>query len=67
MPPSIYTQVNILRAFQHPNIVSIYQFYRDDPDYFYTVMEYVGGGALYDRIVKQVPRLYFMSLKEEEV
>lgn len=47
-------QVRILRAMQHPNIVAIYQFYDDEPDFYYVVLEYMEGGELFDRIVKKV-------------
>lgn len=48
------TKVQILRMLQHPNVVKIYQFFQDDPDYYYVVLEFVAGGELFDRIVQKV-------------
>lgn len=48
------TQANIMRELNHPNVVSIYDFYQDDPDYFYMVLEFMEGGELFGRIVKKV-------------
>lgn len=39
---------------QHSNVVCIYQFFKDDPDYYYMVLEYMAGGELFDRIVQKV-------------
>lgn len=47
-------QVSILRELSHPNVVEFIQFYDDDPDYFYMVMEYMAGGELFTRIVEKV-------------
>lgn len=47
-------QVRILRLLQHSNVVSIHQFFQDDPEYYYMVMEYMSGGELFDRIVQKV-------------
>lgn len=47
-------QVRILRKLKHPNVIKIYQFFKDDPDNYYEVMEFVEGGELFDRIVKKV-------------
>ena len=33
----------------HPNIVKYYETY-DDSKYIYLVMEYIGGGELFDKI-----------------
>lgn len=41
---------------QHSNVVCIYQFFKDEPDYYYMVMEYMAGGELFDRIVQKVCR-----------
>lgn len=50
---AVFEEVRILRTLQHPNVVSIYQFYQDDPDYYYMVLEYMAGGELFDRIVQK--------------
>ncbi|CAM9817699.1 unnamed protein product, partial [Ectocarpus sp. 13 AM-2016] len=46
-------EVRILRLLQHSNVVTIYQFFKDDPDYYYMVMENMAGGELFDRIVQK--------------
>lgn len=46
--------MRVLRALDHPNVVNLYQFYQDDPSYYYMVMEYMAGGELFDRIVQKV-------------
>eukprot|EP00752_Nemacystus_decipiens_P005344 g4846.t1 len=46
-------QVRILRSLKHPNVIDIYQFFKDDPDRYYVSIEYMRGGELFDRIVKK--------------
>lgn len=46
--------MRILRVLQHSNVVCIYQFFKDDPDYYYMVLEHMAGGELFDRIVQKV-------------
>ncbi len=43
-----------MQELDHPNIVSIYDFYQDDPKQFYMVLELMTGGELFDRIVQKV-------------
>lgn len=43
-----------MRELDHPNLVSIYDFYQDDPKHFYMVLELMLGGELFDRIVQKV-------------
>lgn len=38
----------------HPNVVIIYQFYEDSPEYFYLVLELMAGGELLDRMAEKV-------------
>ena len=45
----IRKEVNILAMLSHPNIVRTFAFY-EEPDYFYTVLECINGGALFDRL-----------------
>lgn len=54
MPASERKKVRILRLLQHSNVVTIYQFFEDDPDYYYMVLENMAGGELFDRIVQKV-------------
>lgn len=57
-------KVRILRLLQHSNVVSVYQFFKDDPDYYYTVLEHMAGGELFDRIVQKVR--HATTLKSQE-
>lgn len=43
-----------MRELDHPNLVSIYDFFQDDPKYYYMVLELMSGGELFDRIVQKV-------------
>lgn len=51
-------QVRILRQLQHPNILDVYLFYRNDPKYYYAVFEYIGGGEVLDHVVHKVGERY---------
>lgn len=46
-----------MRSLKHPNVIDIYQFFKDDPTRYYVSIEYMRGGELFDRIVKKVSRL----------
>lgn len=46
---SVRREVHILSMLSHPNIVRTYAFY-EEPEYFYTVLECIHGGALFDRV-----------------
>jgi hypothetical protein len=46
---SIRREVYILGLLSHPNIVRTFAFY-EEPSYFYTVLECITGGALFDRL-----------------
>jgi serine/threonine protein kinase len=39
-------EVRILRALKHPNIIDIYQFYKQEKTHYYVVMEYMKGGEV---------------------
>mmetsp|Transcript_14305 Transcript_14305/g.21416 ORF Transcript_14305/g.21416 Transcript_14305/m.21416 type:complete len:408 (-) Transcript_14305:251-1474(-) len=43
-------EVNIMKSLDHPNIVKLYDFFREKEKY-YLVLEYLEGGELFDRIV----------------
>jgi serine/threonine protein kinase len=49
---AIQEEVNILTKLDHPNIVKYYETYIDEK-YIYLVMEYIGGGELFDKIAEQ--------------
>eukprot|EP00903_Cladosiphon_okamuranus_P010945 g10337.t1 len=46
-------EVRILRSLKHPNVIDIYQFFKDDPNMYYVSIEYMRGGELFDRIVQK--------------
>jgi serine/threonine protein kinase len=45
-------EVVVLRTLDHPNIVKVLDFFDDTTQYF-LVLEYVGGGELFDRLVEK--------------
>lgn len=47
----------ILTKLDHPNIVKYYEFYLDERA-IYLVMEYIGGGELFDKIVQQENQVF---------
>lgn len=46
---AIEEEVGILTKLDHPNIVKYFETYVDEK-YIYLVMEYIGGGELFDKI-----------------
>lgn len=46
----IMREVDVMRSLNHPNIVKLIDFFQD-AQAFYVVMEYVGGGELFERLV----------------
>ena len=46
---AIKEEVGILTKLDHPNIVKYYETYIDEK-YIYLVMEYIGGGELFEKI-----------------
>ncbi|KAF0686228.1 Aste57867_21933 [Aphanomyces stellatus] len=45
----IHLEVSLLKQMKHPNVLNLQAFF-DEPEYFYTVMDLVEGGELFDRI-----------------
>jgi len=46
------SEIKILSKLDHPNICKYYETY-ESPNYVYLIMEYCGGGDLFDRITSQ--------------
>lgn len=60
--PSMVPQVRILRSIKHPNVIDIYQFFKDDATHYYVAIEFMRGGELFDRIVQKVMLFFSFSL-----
>lgn len=54
---AIQEEVQILTKLDHPNIVKYYETYVDEK-YIYLVMEYIGGGELFDKIASQKNQVF---------
>lgn len=48
----IQREVDIMKNLTHPNIVQLVDFVKDD-NYIYVIMEYVGGGELFERLCEK--------------
>lgn len=48
---SVFSEVEILKTLDHPNIVKVFEYFEDDCNY-YIVMEYCEGGDLFDKIIE---------------
>ncbi|KAL4466461.1 hypothetical protein ABPG73_019079 [Tetrahymena malaccensis] len=49
---NLENEIDILRNLDHPNIIKIYEFYKDS-NYFYIVSELCTGGELFDKIIEE--------------
>ena len=49
---AIKEEMKILSTLDHPNIIKYYETF-ESPKYIYIVMEYCGGGELFEKITKQ--------------
>ena len=47
---SLLKEVEYLRLCDHANIISFYDFFDDEPEKYYLVVEMIKGGELFDRI-----------------
>ena len=54
---AIQEEVDILTKLDHPNIVKYYETYIDER-YIYLVMEYIGGGELFQKIAEQENQVF---------
>ena len=48
----LQTEIDILSQLDHPNVLKIYEIF-DADEYIYLVLELLGGGELFDRIVEK--------------
>mmetsp|Transcript_9060 Transcript_9060/g.13531 ORF Transcript_9060/g.13531 Transcript_9060/m.13531 type:complete len:337 (-) Transcript_9060:288-1298(-) len=46
-------EIKLLHRVKHPNIIDIFQVYKEEKDCYYVVIEYMRGGELFDRIVRK--------------
>ena len=61
---AIFEEVTILTKLDHPNIVKYYETYNDEK-YIYLVMEYIGGGELFDKIASQKNQVFTEDMAKE--
>lgn len=54
---AIQEEIEILTKLDHPNIVRYYETYIDEK-YIYLVMEFIGGGELFDKITQQENQVF---------
>jgi calcium-dependent protein kinase len=61
---AIQEEVQILTKLDHPNIVKYYETYIDEK-YIYLVMEYIGGGELFEKIAQQKNQVFSEPMAAE--
>jgi serine/threonine protein kinase len=61
---AIEEEVGILTRLDHPNIVKYYETYVDEK-YIYLVMEYIGGGELFDKIASMKNQVFTEDIAAE--
>jgi len=49
---AVYEEARIMRQLQHPNIVKFIDIF-DEKEYMYVIIEFLEGGALFDRVVEK--------------
>lgn len=50
---ALIEEVNILKEFDHPHVINLYDFFEENTHY-YLVMEIMSGGELFDRVVAKL-------------
>lgn len=61
---AIQQEVQILTKLDHPNIVKYYETYIDEK-YIYLVMEYIGGGELFEKIAQQKNQVFSEDMAQD--
>lgn len=61
---AIQEEVGILTKLDHPNIVKYYETYVDEK-YIYLVMEYIGGGELFEKIAQQKNQVFSEGMAKD--
>lgn len=46
---AVFSEVDILKSLDHPNVLKVYEYFEDDTNY-YIVMEYCQGGDLFNKL-----------------
>ena len=54
---NVLHEVGIMNSLDHPNIVSVVDFF-ETPQHYYIVMEYMAGGDVFDRITLYSSNVY---------
>lgn len=49
---AIHSEISILQQMKHSHIMTLKEFFKE-PEYYYLVTEFIGGGELFDRIVEK--------------
>ena len=57
------TEINLLRATDHPNIIKLYEIYEDNK-YIYLIMEECSGGEFFDSLAKRAKEKKMYTEKE---
>jgi serine/threonine protein kinase len=60
---SLEREVKILGELNHPNVVLLHEFHASRY-FFHIVMELLGGGELFDRIVHEVRKIFYLALRQ---
>lgn len=50
---ALIEEVNILREFDHPHVINLYDFF-EESNHYYLIMEIMSGGELFDRVVAKL-------------